>query len=178
MSRKTIWQNKDGLSVGFGTRKVETVAPAKVRAGKGTLHTMVLGPVDLATLPTAASSYTSGQFSNAAQIPANAFVTEVRIFNVGAVTAGSFTALTLGTYTINQTTGALTAVVADGLVDATAGAVAGFNAAGESVTVGKAAAAGVTGKTTVGSNPVYAIPLAVGASATAGSVRIEIDYSV
>lgn len=94
MNKNSIWTNKDGLYVGFGPRKVESNASAKVSAGAGQVQTAILKIVgsELQAAPT------GKELANAAYIPAGSNIKSVRVVVDTAFTGG--TSLDLGGYTV------------------------------------------------------------------------------
>lgn len=181
MKRDNAWYNKDGLVVGYGTRAVDVNSPATYSTD-GNGGEIVIKLSDLTLLGTDATVgtgiYAPQYFTNAAYIPANATVQEVRITTDTAATSGGAADLLIGTYTIDSATGALVAVDADGLCAAGDNALADFSAVGETLILGKAAGAAQIGKVSVGSSPVVVAATYVTAAFTAGALSVHVKYTV
>lgn len=96
--RGANWTNKDGLYVGFGTRKAENNTSA-AHADRGAIQTMTVKIVgtELADTCTAAS------LENAAVIPADALLLDARLF-VTTAFAGASAVLDIGTYNASDNT--------------------------------------------------------------------------
>lgn len=181
MARGNTWVNKDGLVVGFGTRTEDKFKAAQYNTTGG-LNELVIKLSDLTSLGTDATAgtgiYAPSYVVQAAKIPANATVQEVRVTTDTAATSGGAADLLIGTYTVNATTKAVSAVDADGLLAAADSALADFSAAGETIVIGKAANAAQVGKVTVGASPVIVLATYATAAYTAGALSVHILYSV
>lgn len=181
MKRENGWFNKDGLVVGYGTRSVEVNNPAVPHVyGHG--GEVVIKLSDLSLLGTDATVgtgiYAPMYYANAPHIPANATVQEVRITTDTAAVTGDAADLLLGLYTISASTGALVAVDADGLAEAGDSAAADFSVEGETIVLGKSAAAAYIGKKTVGTSPVVVAASRVTGSYSAGALSVHVKYTV
>jgi len=180
MSRDATWVNKDGLVVGFGPR-TERLNTAYTYSTDGNGGEIVLKLSDLTLLGTDATAgtgiYAPAYVTNAAVIPANATVQEVRITADTGATSGGAADLLVGIYTVHATTRAVSAVDADGLCAAGDAALADFSAAGETIVLGKAAGAARIGKLTVGTSNVVVLATYVTAAYTAGALSVHVKYT-
>lgn len=180
MARGYNWVNSDGLVVGFGTR-TETQYQASQMSTMGSEQELVIQIPDLTQLGTDATAgtgiYAPQYVAQMAVIPANATVQEVRITTDTAATSGGAADLLIGTFTVNATTKAVSAVDADGLAAAADSALADFSAAGETIVLAKGSNAAQVGKATVGSNPVVVLATYVTAAYTAGALSIHVKYT-
>jgi hypothetical protein len=177
MSRNNFWINKDGLTVGFGTHAVETAASGKYSTD-GVFEEVTLKIPDMTLLGTDATAYTAGKYVHSAKIPANATVQEVWIITDTVCTTGDGADLLLGLYTISASTKALVAVDADGIAAAGDSAITDFDAAGETMVLGKGSNGAYTGKKTVGASAVVVAPIKVTGSFTAGALTVVVRYTV
>ena len=181
MSRKETWYNSDGLAVGFGTRKAQTLTGAQTVTA-GSTQEIVYKIDDLTELLTAATAdsgiYGAGAWTNSPQIPAGATVQKVTIKTDVAATSGGLADILLGLYTISEATGLLVAVDADGLAAAGDSAMADFSVSGETVVLDKTAAAAYIGKKTVGNAPVVVAPIYETAAYTAGALTVSVEYTL
>jgi hypothetical protein len=180
MKRDNVWVNKDGLVVGFGTREVDLNNPAHYNS-LGGLKELVIKLSDLTLLGTDAEAgtgiYAPQYFANAPKIPAGATIQEVRITTDVAATSAGAADLLIGAYTVNDTTGVLAAVDADGLAAAGDSALTDFSDVGETIVLGKAAGAALVGKVNVGADPVVIAATYVTAAYTAGALSVHVLYS-
>lgn len=178
MARAYKWINKDGLAVGSGRHTTDNDVPAKL-SKTGEVHTILISVPDMSLLNddvTDTSGTDVGLYQQAALLPANAKVVEVRIVTKTACTGTSSTLL-LGNYTWDAVTRVYTAVDADGFCNATDGALAGFNVAGETLTLGKSANAALLGKA-VAHTAVSAVFPTYGTAFDSGAVDIYLDYVI
>ena len=184
MPRGNTWYNEDGLSVGFGTHTADSDTGVTT-ATSGSTAELVIDIPDLTALDTAANAvlaatggiYAAGYHAGAATIPANATVQQVTIKTTTAATSGGAADLTLGAYTVDDDTGLLVAVDADGFAAAGDSALADFSVAGETIVLGKAAGAALVGKATVGAAAVVVAPTYATAAYTAGALQVIIEYT-
>lgn len=181
MPRDAAWVNKDGLVVGFGTRTVDSLQAQKL-PGFGNEHELRFRIPDLTALGTDATAgtgiYAPQYVAQAAKIPANATVQEVRIVTDTAAASAGAADLLLGTFTVNATTKAVSAVDADGLCNAADSALADFSAAGETIVLGKGSTAAQVGKVTVGAADVVVLATYATAVYTAGALDVHIKYTI
>jgi|CXWL01.1.fsa_nt_gi hypothetical protein len=176
MPRATTWTNKDGLTVGFGTHSTDDAIPGVLNKS-GEKATIKFSILDMSLLNDDVTDTTGadvGLYSQGIRLPANCTVTEVRIVTQTACTGTSSTLL-IGNYTKSATTGVYTAVDIDGFCDAIDGALANFNAAGETKTLTKADSAALLGKAVAHTAASYVFPI-YGTAFTAGAVDVYIDY--
>lgn len=94
MKKESIWTNKDGLYVGFGTRAVEQNAAAKITAGDGQESTVVLKIVGTDLQATNAKT---AHLANGVIIPAGSQIERVRLV-VNTQFAGTSALLDVGAY--------------------------------------------------------------------------------
>jgi hypothetical protein len=176
MPRAATWVNKDGLVVAFGAHNTDDAIPG-VLSRSGEKSTIKFSIPDMSLLNDDVTDTTGadvGLYPQGIRLPANSTVVEVRIVTQTACTGTSSTLL-IGNYTRNATTGVYTAVDTDGFCDATDGALANFNAAGETKTLTKADSAALLGKAIAHSAISYVFPI-YGTAFTAGAVDVYIDY--
>ncbi len=174
----TKWVNSDGLVVRFGTRPTNEDAdvPAQTNTA-GRVQEISFTLPDLTLLGTDATAYTAGEFVNAAKIPANATVHQVRVITKTAAASGGAADLLLGAYTIGSD-GALDVVDADGFAAAGDSALANFSAVGETLTLTSSAGAALIGDATVGSSDVVVAATYATAAYTAGELEVIIEYTL
>jgi hypothetical protein len=110
-TRNHKWLNKDGLFVGFGTRRVEVNTGSKISVDnqEQEIRLTLVGTRIKSAVP-------AGDLENSAVIPAGSFITSAVIRVDDAFLSGGAATLDVGTY--NANTGA--AVTANGLVAAAA----------------------------------------------------------
>lgn len=100
-NRNHKWENKDGLFVGFGTRRSESnSAPQTSTAGVYQEFRMAIKGTELNDVATAA------EVENGAVIPAGAFLVSASLYVNTAFTSEGVAVLDLGL--LNATTGAIT----------------------------------------------------------------------
>lgn len=181
MPRDAAWVNKDGLVVGFGTRTVDSLQTQKL-PGFGNEHELRFRIPDLTALGTDATAgtgiYAPQYVAQAARIPANATVQEVRIVTDTAAASAGAADLLLGIFTVTAATKAVVAVDADGLCAAADSALADFSAAGETIVLGKGSNAARVGKLTVGTSDVVVLPTYATAAYTAGALDVHIKFTI
>lgn len=178
MPRASTWVNKDGLVQGYGAHSTDDAIPGVISRAAD-VSTIKISIPDMSLLNDDVTDSTGtdvGLYSQGVRLPANATVVEVRIVTQTACT-GTNSTLLIGNYTRNATTGVYTAVDADGFCNATDGALAGFNAAGETLTLGKSANAALLGKAVAHTATSYVFPT-YGTAFDTGAVDIYIDYVV
>lgn len=91
-NRNAKWTNKDGLYVGFGTRKTE-VNTSALHSPKGALQTLTVKIHG----PSLKDAVAAADLENAAVIPADALLVSARLF-VTTAFAGTNATLDIGTY--------------------------------------------------------------------------------
>lgn len=94
MYKKSVWNNKDGLYVGFGTRKAESNSASVVANADGQTKTAIIKIVgtELQLVPT------GKELANAVFIPAGSNILSCRVVVNTAFTGG--TSFDLGGYTM------------------------------------------------------------------------------
>ena len=176
MPRNAAWLNSDGLVVGFGTRTSDKEQSSKL-PGAGSVHEVVLEIDDATELGTDATAgtgiYAPQYVAQAVKIPANATIKSARVIaKTGATSAGAADLL-VGTYTVNATTKAVSAVDPDGLVAAADAALADLANDGDAIDGG-----GAVIDNTVGTTDVVVLATYVTAAYTAGAFKIVVSYEV
>lgn len=163
MNKKSIWTNKDGLYVGFGTRAVESNSAAVVTSIDGQARTAILKIVGTGLQ----SSPTGKELANTVFIPANSNIREVRVVVDSAFTGGTSVSLAgynASTDVVDSATGFMNAVL-------TATLAAGYDA---SYTAPGAGAGGGYIGTKI-ANTVKIVPTASG-TFTGGVATVTIVY--
>lgn len=97
-NRNAKWTNKDGLYVGFGTRKTE-VNTSALHSPKGALQTLTVKIHG----PSLKDAVAAADLENAAVIPADALLVSARLF-VTTAFAGATATLDIGTYDASDNT--------------------------------------------------------------------------
>lgn len=174
MSRDSIWNNKDGLSVGFGRREDDNTAAVASRRGSLETLRQVVTLADLEDTDSVTSA--SFELGNAASIPRGSYITAARV--IPTVTAvGATATLDIGTYDKEYLTAAgaddITVDDADGIdVDIAVAALAvGTITAANGALVGGTVSVGATSN-----SDVVVIAAYQTAAFTAGEIIIEVDY--
>ncbi len=169
------WYNQDGLTVRYGTRPAgedDYQASQPSTAGRTQEISFLLDLVN--DCPTDATAVAAGEFANSARLPSDAVVQKVTIVTKVAAASGGAADLLLGTYDLDAA-GQLALGDADSLCAAGDSALADFSVAGESIVLGKAAAAALIGKAEVGSDAYVAA--SSGIAYTAGELQVTIEYT-
>lgn len=169
MNKESIWTNKDGLYVGFGTREVDNTNATKHKQ-YGNLQSVVLKIVG--TELVAAASIGGKQLANAPIIPAGSEIYRVRLV-VDTQFAGANALLDVGAF------GASDDAVddADGFLDAitVATLVTGFSA--DYVTTGGGGFDGDLIKTILAVDTKVVPALGDANAFTAGVATVTVEYS-
>lgn len=169
--REAVWDNKDGLVVGFGTRDV-TRSSYRVNNTEG--YQSIFFDFDWADLPTSSVSATDDQLVHGPAIPNGAVILSAHLKVVEAFAGG--TSITFGVY--NADTAA--AVDADGIIQAEV--TADIDAIGDIVdyTIANAGASGAgadIGTVVATTEGVKVAGFATG-TFTAGKGLLEVRYIV
>ena len=170
-SRDAVWDNDDGLVVGFGTRSV-TRAPNRMN-DEGPLQSIHMD-FDWADLPTTSVAATDDQLVHGPTIPNGAVLVSAHLTVLEAFAGG--TSITFGVY--NADTAA--AVDADGIIQAEV--TADIDAVGDIVnyTIANAGASGAgadIGTVVATTAGVKVAGFATG-TFTAGKATLEVKYQV
>lgn len=165
MNKKSIWTNKDGLYVGFGTRKVENNTASVVSAGDSHTRKVIMKIVGV-DVPSAAGAK---ELANSVAIPAGSNIKSVRVVVDTAFTGG--TSLDLGGFTLADA-----ADDDDGFIAAllTATLAAGYD---ETYTAAAANKGGAYLGTKL-ANTVKVAPSYNTSAFTAGVATVTIEYEV
>ena len=168
-SRDAVWDNKDGLVVGFGTRDVTRAFARK--NDEGALQSIYMD-FDWVDLPETSVAATDDQLVHGPVIPSGAVVVSAHLTVVEAFAGG--TSITFGMY--NADTAA--AVDADGLIQAEV--TADIDAIGDIVNY----TIGTTGASAAGADvgTIVAVDTRIAGFATgtftAGKAALEVKYLV
>ena len=178
MPKYSSWFNKDGLVVNYGTRTTQKDSAGSVKTF-GPEQTIVF-PITLASLSTAATVntgiYAPQYAANAAFLPPNSLVTEVKVVTKVAATSGGAATLSIGTYTLSASTGLFVVDDIDALFEPGDAALADFSAVGESITLIKGGANGIGAAVGSTSANLYIAAIYATAAFTAGEVVAYIKY--
>lgn len=162
MNKNSLWLNKDGLYVGFGTRAKEVNSGSVIAAGDGQTRTALL-KIDATALK---ATPDGKELANAVVIPAGVNVKSVRVLVHTAFAGG--TSVSIAGYTTadaaDSATGFANAVL-------TATLAGGYDAT--YTAPGAGAGGGYIG--TLLATAVKIVPLASG-TFSAGAATVEIEY--
>lgn len=173
------WQNADGLQVPFGSYwndPTNFVNKARVSSTLGHVKQLVVD-VDLTRIAAGTVSYSAdlnndgtadGFHDGDVRLPANASV--LRATYIAKTAAAGGTSITVGTYKKDGT-----AIAATGLVTATEGVIANFNAAGKRTYGAGSLVAASAGTAGVGTSNAY-VGIATVGTFTAGTGVLVIEY--